>query len=331
MGPFSALPRQDYFSVSYLLKGWKGGSYGTPEGPVAWPPVRGTAGFPLSWRRRMLYVQDDLPNGLNYLVLRDSVSGGQPSLWQMWTASEGIATPQQAQNLEAFLANKPGKTAVKAHPLEGNRFTAVGRFNVDVDYYVAGPADTERWTMRWGQRYVDYSVQGEDHRDLLQLRLDGDGDYCVVMFPRFREEAAPQFATLGDGNVISIKGEFGTDYCFLPEDEAEVTLKDVYFHGQAGSVQNRADQTILATAGPGEVRHGPWGISASRAASLRVETSRLTVHLPYDTENGGQVRLRTVGQWKPAAGQPGVTFTPIENGCRLVLASNAIQVVLERN
>jgi len=60
--------------------------------------------------------------------------------------------------------------------------------------------------------------------DLLQLRLDGDGDYFVVMFPRFREEAAPQFATLGESTVIRIKGEFGTDYCFLPGEEAEVTV-----------------------------------------------------------------------------------------------------------
>jgi len=34
MGAFSALPRQDYFSASYRLKGFKGGSYGTPDRPV---------------------------------------------------------------------------------------------------------------------------------------------------------------------------------------------------------------------------------------------------------------------------------------------------------
>ena len=185
MGPFSTLPRQDYFSASYLLKGWKGGSYGTPENLVSWPPVHAAAGFPVAWRRRMLYVQDDHPRGPNYVVLRDSVSGGKPSLWQMWTVSQRIGTPAQVRDLEAFLANKPGTAAVEAHALEGDRFTAVGRFNVDVEYYIAGPRDTERWTMRWGQRYVDYGVQGTDYRDLLQLRLDGDGDYFVVMFPRF--------------------------------------------------------------------------------------------------------------------------------------------------
>ena len=42
----------------------------------------------------------------------------------------------------------------------------MGRFHVDVEYYIASPQNTERWTMRWGQRYVDYSVKGDDYRDL---------------------------------------------------------------------------------------------------------------------------------------------------------------------
>ncbi|MFH1920790.1 MAG: hypothetical protein ABIP48_12980 [Planctomycetota bacterium] len=46
-------------------------------------------------------------------------------------------------------------------------------------------------------------------------------------------------------------------------------------------------------------------------------------------EDGGEVTLRTAGQWKPAAGQVGVTLTIVEGGCRLVLAPGLVQVVLE--
>lgn len=330
MEAFSALPRQDYFSASYLLKGWKGGRYGTPEAPVSWPPADAAAGFPIQWRRRMLYIQDGKPAGANYLVLRDSVRGGMPSLWQMWTASEGIATPEQLQDLETFLANKPGKAAIGAHVLEGDRLTAVGRFGVDVDYYIASPRDADRWTMRWGQRYVDYSVQGEDYRDLLQLRLDGDGEYFVVMFPRLREETPPRFSTLGEGTVVRVTNESGADYCFLPREEADVTVDEVHFRGRAGSVQDRPHVKVLATGAAGEVRYREWGITARQAASLRVETDRVVVCLPYDDEDGGAVTLRTEGQWKPAAGQPGVTLTAVEGGCRLVLAPGVVEVVLER-
>ena len=183
--------------------------------------------------------------------------------------------------------------------------------------------------MRWGQRYVDYSVQGDDYRDLLQLRLDGNGDYFVVMFPRFRAESAPQFTTLGDGTVIRIAGKFGTDYCFLPGKKAAVTVGKVYFRGTAGSVQDRADVKVLATGSAGEVRYGQWGISAPQAASVRVETGRLVVHLPFARKDGGEVTLRTAGPWRTAAGQLGVTLTVIEGGCRLVLARGVVHVVLE--
>jgi len=331
MGAFSALPRQDYFTVSYLLKGWRGGRYGTPKDPVSWPPVEDAASFPISWRRRMLYVQDDKPDGLSYLVLRDSVSGGKPSRWQMWTVSEKIGTPQQVADVEAFLADKPGKTAVPAHALQGNRFTAVGRFNVDVEYYIASPTDTARWTMHWGQGYVDYAVQGFDYRDLLQLRLKGDGDYFVVMFPRFREEAAPEFATLGAGAVIKLTGKFGADYCFLPGKETEVALKGAYFRGEAGSVQDRGNVVVLATGAGGEVRYGEWGLSAPQAASVRVEAGRLVVNLPYAQQEGGEATLKTTGLWKPAAGQTGITLTAAEGGCRVVLAPGVIVAVLVRD
>ena len=330
MGAFSALPRQDYFTASYVLKGWKGGKYGTPENPVSWPPVKGTAEFPLSWSRRMLYLQHDTPGGPNYLVLRDSTSGGRPSLWQMWTVSEKVGTPQQVRDLETFMADKPGKTAVSAHPLQGERLTAVGRLNVDVEYYIASPLDTERWTMRWGQRYVDYSVQGQDHRDLLQLRLDGDGDYFVVMFPRFRDEGIPQFATLGAGTVIKVSGEFGTDYCFLPGEEKEISVEGATFRGVAGSVQDRAGSLVLATAAAGAVGYRDWGLSAPHAASLRVEADRLVLDLSHDRGEGGEVMLQTSGQWRTTPGQTGVTLATVDGGYCLTLAPGVGQATLER-
>ncbi|TVS20757.1 MAG: hypothetical protein EA424_02365, partial [Planctomycetaceae bacterium] len=222
LGEFSALPRQDFFTASYVLKSFSGGSYGMPDRAVNWPPDARPASFPIAWNRRLLYVQDDQPSGWNYLVLRDSVGGDAPSLWQMWTVSEGLATLQQAADRDGFVSAAAGNTPVAARQLTGDRFTAVGPFDVDLEYYIASPGDTDRWTMRWGQRYVDYGVQGDDYRDLLQLRLDGDGDYFVVMFPRFRDEPAPQFTTLANGTVIKVSGVEGTDYCFLPGNEAEV-------------------------------------------------------------------------------------------------------------
>ena len=341
LGAFSALPRQDYFAAGYRYSGFSGGSYGMPERVVRWPPVDRAAGFPIAWERHLLYVQDDAPDGWNYLVVRDCLRGGQPSLWQMWTLSEGLGAPQRpgkttvvAQGVglqgpaSGSEANRPGKTAVAARQIFGDRFTAAGQFDVDLEYFIASPRDTARWTMRWGQRYVDYSVAGEDFRDLLQLRLDGDGDYFVALFPRFRDEAAPQFTTLGDGTVIKIQGAAGTDYCFLPGREAAAGAEQTRFRGLAGSVQQRRDSLVLATGAAGEVGCEAWTLAAGAAASLRVMPERLLVNVSADRQDPARVTVTGPGSWRPAEAAPGIVLQPRDGGFVLTLRAAASSVVL---
>lgn len=313
MAAFSALPRQGFFAADYVHRGWRGARYGMPRQPAAWPPVEAEAAFPIFWRRNVLYIQDDRPDGLNYLVLRDVIGGGQPTLWQMWTVSGRLGTPDEVRFAEGAPDHASGNVAVPARRLAGNRFTAVGRFHVDLEYYVAAPAQPEAWTMRFGHDYRDYSVAGHDYRDLLQLRQQGDGDYFVAMFPRLRDEPAPEFSTLGNGAVIRVSGDFGTDYCFLSGTETEAEAGQAAFRGLAGSVQNRSGHRVLALGNRGEVRYGAWSVSSERAVSLRVEDERLTVRLPGHAVAGGNVVLRTPGAWQPAPGQPGILFGA-ENG-----------------
>ena len=327
-GAFSALPRQDFFAAAYRYNGFRGGSYGPPERAVSWPPVARTAGMPISWERRLLYVQDDEPKGWNYLVVRDSIRGSEPTLWQMWTLSEKLGTPQQTADLEGFLSDRPGKTPVAARRISGDRFTAVGQFDVDLEYHIASPRDTERWTMRWGQAYVDYSVQGEDFRDLLQLRLDGEGEYFVAMFPRFRDEPPPQFTTLGDGAVIKVQGDSGTDYCFLPGRQAEVQAEQAGFRGIAGTVQDRHSGLVLATAAAGTVRYKDWALSACQAASLRVAAKRLVLNLSADRQQAGRVTVTAAGLWQLAEPGWGVRLTPVEGGFELLVPVPVTEVVL---
>ncbi len=75
---------------------------------------------------------------------------------------------------------------------------------------------------------------------------------------------------------------------------------------------------------------GPWGIPAPQAASLRVETDRLLIRLACVCKDGGEVTSRTEGQWKSAAGQPGVTLTEADDGYRLQLAPGVVQAMLKR-
>lgn len=52
-----------------------------------WPPVPALGKAPVMWRRQVLFIKDDDPSSANYLLLRDTVSGGQPTIWQFFTLS----------------------------------------------------------------------------------------------------------------------------------------------------------------------------------------------------------------------------------------------------
>ena len=133
---------------------------------------------------------DDLPD----LLFRDTATGGQPTVWSMWTLSQKLGTPQEVSDLDAFLANAPGNKVRPASEIQGDRFTAIGQFDVDVEYYIARPSDTPRHTLRWG--YTGYNTIDRHHnpnpwhefQDLLHLQLPGDGAYFVAFFPRQRTE-----------------------------------------------------------------------------------------------------------------------------------------------
>ncbi len=46
-----------------------------------WPPALAKATGPVNWRRQVLFIKDEDPAGADYLVLRDTTSRGQPTMW----------------------------------------------------------------------------------------------------------------------------------------------------------------------------------------------------------------------------------------------------------
>ena len=63
----------------------------------------------------------------------------------------------------------------------GSRYTAIGQFNMDVEFFVASPAGTPRHTLRYGG-FNNSRVP--EYQDLLHLQQPGDGAYYVAIFPR---------------------------------------------------------------------------------------------------------------------------------------------------
>ncbi|MHB9134493.1 MAG: hypothetical protein ACYDBB_25760 [Armatimonadota bacterium] len=302
-GAFAALPRLDYIRATYTVtnpdtRGW------FPDNMPAWPKVTAATEAKLTWTRQALFMKDDEPLGPHYLLLRDTVAGGQPTEWQFWSLSEKIGTPAEMKDAAAVLKDKPGTVIQPARALpQGNRYTAVGQFDVDLEYYIASPTATPRHTLRYGGKR-----DALEYQDLLHLQLPGDGDYFVAIFPRFRTEEAPAFSTLGNGKIIKVTGAFGTDYGLLSTEPVNVSADGITFQGTAAAVQRRATGLVLLLSAAGEVREKEYGLSAQQSASLRVKTDSLTVNLPADHAHG-QVTVQAPAGWVLDKSTAGVKLT----------------------
>ena len=340
---FSALPRQDYAAVDVALHYPRRMVLDWKTNLPAWPPVPKAGKPPVDWRRQVLFLKDDDPANTAYLLIRDSVKGGQPTMWQMWTLSEKIGTPEEAKDLTAFLADKPGYSIRPSRELKGDRFTAVGQMGVDVEYFIASPSDTPRHTLRWGTDMIDWAnkLGQPEYQDLLHLQLPGDGTYYVAFFPRKRGTPAPTFSTLGDGTVIKVSGDFGTDFGFLSALETAGAGEDVSFRGTAASVQDRKSGLVLTLGAKGEVRYQARGLAADFPVSLRVRDKELTVELPHGIQPpafqlmqpfpGGVVTVTTPGNWALAKPLPGVRLTRSAGGYILAVPSGLSTVPLVEN
>ena len=223
-----------------------------PAFPRETPAKTGT----LHWTRQLLFLKDANPAGPAYLVLRDTTRGGEPTAWQFRTLSEKVGTAAQAQDMTAFLADKPGKVILPARELPmSDRYTAAGQFGIDVEYFIAAPADTPRSTLRYGGNTND-SVP--EYQDLLLLQLPGDGAYYLALYPHPRAEAVPTFSALDSGKIIKAAGAFGTDYAFLANEETTAAAEGITVRGTAVTVQQR-----------------PTGMTLSLGADRRSEQRRV--------------------------------------------------------
>jgi len=297
-----------------------------------WPTVVKEGKPGVTWRRQVLFVRDDDPAKVNYLVLRDTVSGNQPTMWQFWCVSEKIGTPEQLANRKRFLADAPGHKIVGPSQLpQSDRYTAAGQFDVDVEFYIAEPTATPRHTLRFGiaKRDKTYPVirDFKEFQDLLHLQRPDDGAYFVVIYPRRRHEEVPTFSTLGNGKIIKVAGTFGTDLCFLSEKPVEASAEGATFQGTAASVQDRKNGLVLSLGAKGRIGYKKHGVAGSGAVGLRIVGARaLAVSFPLDHQ-GASATITAPGAWALAESVEGVTLTAGENGSYTVTVPKGVRTV----
>ena len=130
------------------------------------------------------------------------------------------------------------------------------------------------------------------------LQLPGDGNYYVALFPRLRTEPVPTFATLGDGKIIKVQGEFGTDYGFLSAQRAEADAEGIHFSGTAACVQERGGEVALVLGAEGQIRYKDVTVTSEGPVSVRWRAlDRVKLELPQD-HAGTEVTLKLPGRYR---------------------------------
>ncbi len=304
IGVFSHLPRLDYAEIDVAMVHRQPVCSKLAENLPEWPSVPGEGRPPLHWRRQAMMVKGETASQPAYLILRDTVKGGQPTIWSMWTLSDFLDTPEETLKIRKC---ENSRSIRPAREIFGDRFTAVGQHGVDIEYFVASPADTSRHTLRWGTTYkpercVWHHVSTldddyPDYRDLLHLQLPGDGAYFVAMFPRKRGSAAPSFKSLCDGKVIMAQGAFGTDYSFLNHEKSKASGEVFSFEGTAAAIQNRSDGLTLSLAAVGRVSFGEFALSSKFPAEAHFLPRKRKIVLHKSKENQ-IVTLKAPDKWR---------------------------------
>ena len=236
---------------------------------------------PHCWQRNLVFVKDDEPLGPNYLVVRDEFSDEPtpPTDWNVWCLAETLE-------------------------VRGQRAHFQGQFDVDLDVFVAHPAEPDVVTGAWAHSYlqdfrnrqqVDYHTfyspfeqayerimkrPFQEKQLVFRLRQGPGEGYLVVLFPRLRDEAPPRFDTLTDACGVRVASGAWEHTILLPEN-GSAKVDDLEFTGPVAVLKQQADGRIdLSLPGGGRFRNSRIQMDAKGPAELRLDPTnrRGTIH-----------------------------------------------------
>jgi len=235
-------------------------------------------------------------------VLRDTVRGKQPTQWQFWTLTKGIAP-------EGKPSPAHGKGNLPFTSLPGDRFTAQGQFGVDVDSFVASPQAGSAFTLRYGTEGEAYGIKKfSEYQDALVLRLPGDGDYFVILAPRLADSEPVRFGRSEDGHVITLKTGSDISAFFLSAENTSASWDGTTFRGTAGVFRKSGSDFYLALGSEGEVSGLGESLIASGPLAFSGSGNNARLETPASWP-GGSVRLANHWKRQNATGAEGGELT----------------------
>ncbi len=192
-----------------------------------------------SWQRRALFAKETADADPTYFLIRDDF--------------QGICPPPTASYW--VMANEM--------KIDGNGAHATGQFGVDMELYVAQPAQPKLST--WQFEHKNWG--GEKQLCLRVIQPDGK-PFLTLLYPRRPDEPMPAFATIANGDGVKITLPTSKDYAFLATKPVTFTEGNISFTGTAGYLRTSATGAQVVLSAAGTAKMNGLTLQSEGAASL---------------------------------------------------------------
>jgi hypothetical protein len=220
-----------------------------------------------NWRRHVLFLKSDKPDGANYFVMRDSFpSAPNRRKWWNWLnlgSEERVSVDDVAFAKGSAAVEKVVPEA--AMPCKrGQVLEMKTDFGAQTWFWFAQSHDIRiRMLMQYdrGDR-----LSGRETKSIVEAAAEPDQDFFYVVYPRKDGEPAPTCQALAS-NIMQITTPESTDTVFVSDEPMNWDRNGITFQGKAGAVRVFKDHvTLCLNAGSGRIGykghvlegHGPF-------------------------------------------------------------------------
>ena len=276
------------------------------------------------WTRQILFLKDKRADGPNYFVFRDSFRnrdrGDKTDLPQTWWYQRTLGTRDQVAASDTGL-----EYTSQWRQKMSTRFLQPARVGIESRDVSAQATLYNHLAKTWTAASSPTLGNDGDTTIAETMTVNAVGpmppgqDVMAVIYPRAKEEAAPQCESLADG-AARITTYSSTDYVFANLEGMTFQNADVSFDGVAGAVRVFQDEVHLIVAeGRGTIRYKGCTLQAAVPANrvvsmaavaqgetLEVAAPKVTITFALD-EKAGRIEQVAPGVRRQSRGN-GVAY-----------------------
>lgn len=252
------------------------------------------------WRREVLFAKDLGREDPVYLLVRDDVSHpDSASALHWWVMSKqvqpdglekpGVIAPK-GRNDKSWLANL-GKNWKEAPKLAGQLQHFQGQCGVDLDLFIASPADpkiiTDAAGVGPGMSYCA-NMKLYEYQQLVRIEQSAGKGYLTLLAPRWPGSAKPEYRTIAEGTGVAIQSKGISDRLILSPKKLSFEDELVTFEGRSGFARTGSDSSLRLMVNDGRIQSKQFGLSSRHPAALHYDGKSITVVCP---DGAGEVEV----------------------------------------